>query len=163
MWDPPGPEIKAKSPALAGGFFTTEPSGKPWYKFLESRNISSKVRLTEAYCLRCAAGVSGTALKALCTLSPWILATLLVTSSLHSWGNWKPHRLGSCPGPLTDEWWGGIWVQGSRSRAWALSPDLAPLVFEGHLSSEHNRSTDLRILVVQSSSLFCSFAYYDFS
>ena len=27
--DLPDPEIKPKSPALAGGFFTTEPPGKP--------------------------------------------------------------------------------------------------------------------------------------
>ena len=29
MWDPPGPGIEPVSPALAGGFFTTEPPGKP--------------------------------------------------------------------------------------------------------------------------------------
>ena len=29
MWDPPGPGIESVSPALAGGFFTTEPPGKP--------------------------------------------------------------------------------------------------------------------------------------
>ena len=29
MWDLPGPGIKPVSPALAGGFFTTEPPGKP--------------------------------------------------------------------------------------------------------------------------------------
>ena len=28
MWDLPGPGIKPVSPALAGGFFTTEPPGK---------------------------------------------------------------------------------------------------------------------------------------
>ena len=28
-WDLPGSEIKPVSPALAGGFFTTEPPGKP--------------------------------------------------------------------------------------------------------------------------------------
>ena len=27
--DPPDPRIKPKSPALAGGFFTAKPSGKP--------------------------------------------------------------------------------------------------------------------------------------
>jgi len=33
MWDLLGPGIKPMSPALAGGFFTTEPLGKPspWY------------------------------------------------------------------------------------------------------------------------------------
>ena len=30
-WDRPDPEIEATSPALAGGFFTTEPPGKPLY------------------------------------------------------------------------------------------------------------------------------------
>ena len=30
MWDPPGSGIELVSPALAGGFFTTEPPGKPW-------------------------------------------------------------------------------------------------------------------------------------
>jgi len=29
MWDPPGPGIKPRSPALAGRFFTTEPPVKP--------------------------------------------------------------------------------------------------------------------------------------
>ena len=28
MWDPPGLEMEAMSPALAGGFFTTQPPGK---------------------------------------------------------------------------------------------------------------------------------------
>ena len=28
-WDPPGPGIEPASLALAGGFFTTEPPGKP--------------------------------------------------------------------------------------------------------------------------------------
>jgi len=29
MWDLPGPGIEPTSPAVAGGFFTPEPSGKP--------------------------------------------------------------------------------------------------------------------------------------
>ena len=29
MWDPPGPGTAPMSPALAGGFFTTEPPGNP--------------------------------------------------------------------------------------------------------------------------------------
>ena len=29
MWDLPGPGLKPVSPALAGGFLTTEPPGKP--------------------------------------------------------------------------------------------------------------------------------------
>ena len=28
MWDLPGPGIKLVSPAVAGGFFATEPTGK---------------------------------------------------------------------------------------------------------------------------------------
>ena len=28
MWDLPGPGVEPMSPALAGGFYTTEPSGK---------------------------------------------------------------------------------------------------------------------------------------
>ena len=30
IWDLPDPEIELMSPALADGFFTTEPPGKPW-------------------------------------------------------------------------------------------------------------------------------------
>ena len=30
VWDLPGPGNEPVSPALAGGFFTTEPPGKPW-------------------------------------------------------------------------------------------------------------------------------------
>ena len=33
MWDLPGSGIKPVSPALAGGFFTTESPGKPSYRF----------------------------------------------------------------------------------------------------------------------------------
>ena len=29
MWDPPGPRLEPASPALAGGFLTTAPPGKP--------------------------------------------------------------------------------------------------------------------------------------
>ena len=36
MWHLPGPGIKPVSPALTGGFFTTEPPGKPFiYLFLK--------------------------------------------------------------------------------------------------------------------------------
>ena len=34
MWDLPGPGIEPVSPALAGGFFTSEPPGKPGSKDL---------------------------------------------------------------------------------------------------------------------------------
>ena len=30
MWDLPGPELELMSPALAGGFLTTAPPGKPF-------------------------------------------------------------------------------------------------------------------------------------
>ena len=32
-WDPPGSGIELVSPALAGGFFITEPPGKPSLQF----------------------------------------------------------------------------------------------------------------------------------
>ena len=34
MWDLPGPGLEPVSPALAGGFLTTAPPGKPWLCFL---------------------------------------------------------------------------------------------------------------------------------
>ena len=37
MWDLLGSGVKPVSPALAGGFFTTEPAGKPWKQDLEER------------------------------------------------------------------------------------------------------------------------------
>ena len=39
MWDLPGPGIKPTSPALAGGFFTTQPPGKPGPGDLNNRNL----------------------------------------------------------------------------------------------------------------------------
>ena len=33
MWDLPGPGLEPVSPALAGGFLTTEPPGKPYYYY----------------------------------------------------------------------------------------------------------------------------------
>ena len=33
MWDLPRPGTEPMSPALAGGLFTAEPPGKPWYVF----------------------------------------------------------------------------------------------------------------------------------
>ena len=33
MWDLPGPGLELMSPALAGGFLTTAPPGKPWLAF----------------------------------------------------------------------------------------------------------------------------------
>ena len=41
MWDPPGPGLEPMSPALAGGFLTTAPPGKPPSTgFLKSGPIS---------------------------------------------------------------------------------------------------------------------------
>ena len=37
MWDLPGPGLKPVSPALAGGFLTTAPPGKPLFTFLMIR------------------------------------------------------------------------------------------------------------------------------
>ena len=34
MWDLPGPGLEPMSPALAGGFLTTAPPGKPWRSLL---------------------------------------------------------------------------------------------------------------------------------
>ena len=34
MWDLPGPGLEPVSPALAGGFLTTVPPGKPYFLFL---------------------------------------------------------------------------------------------------------------------------------
>ena len=34
VWDPPGSGIKSTSPVMAGGFFTTEPPGKPHFCFI---------------------------------------------------------------------------------------------------------------------------------
>ena len=40
MWDLPGPGLKLVSPALTGGFFTTEPLGEPLlYDFLKVKFI----------------------------------------------------------------------------------------------------------------------------
>ena len=48
MWDLPRSEIKLMSPALAGGFFTTEPPGKPFPWVLEGSptSIMGQVRET---------------------------------------------------------------------------------------------------------------------
>ena len=41
MWDLPGPGLEPVSPALAGGFLTTVPPGKPTTRFLEVRILSN--------------------------------------------------------------------------------------------------------------------------
>ena len=39
MWNLPRPEIELMSPMLAGRFFATEPTGKPWC-LLINRNVN---------------------------------------------------------------------------------------------------------------------------
>ena len=52
MWDLPGPGLEPVSPAWAGGFFTTEPPGKPWFFFFKCRkgkkNTHTQNKETEA-------------------------------------------------------------------------------------------------------------------
>ena len=38
MWDLPGPGLEATSPALAGGFLTTAPPGKPGTDFYQTQH-----------------------------------------------------------------------------------------------------------------------------
>ena len=38
MWDLPSPGLQPVSPALAGGFLTTAPPGKPWKSFFKGRS-----------------------------------------------------------------------------------------------------------------------------
>ena len=40
LWDPPGPGIEPMSPALAGGFFATEPPGKPKGSFKSTPSLA---------------------------------------------------------------------------------------------------------------------------
>ena len=47
MWDLLRPGIEPISPALTGGFFTTEPPGKPW-EYIESQVILRKQREHQA-------------------------------------------------------------------------------------------------------------------
>ncbi|KAJ8783863.1 hypothetical protein J1605_008906 [Eschrichtius robustus] len=42
MWDPPGPGFEPVSPALAGGFLTTAPPGKPANIFVLFCSTSSR-------------------------------------------------------------------------------------------------------------------------
>ena len=43
----PDPGIKPASPALAGGFFTTEPTGKPKYTIIRKKSILRKKTVTK--------------------------------------------------------------------------------------------------------------------
>ena len=52
--DLPNPGIKPRSPsppALAGGFFTTEPSGKPLNTFISMKGCEDEAALSTPYCL----------------------------------------------------------------------------------------------------------------
>ena len=44
MWDPPRPGLEPVSPALAGGFSTTAPPGKPSFTFFKT-HLQSKLLL----------------------------------------------------------------------------------------------------------------------
>ena len=48
MWDLPGPGIEPVSLALAGGFFTTEPPGKPWKRCFSFGRRDKLCRMTVA-------------------------------------------------------------------------------------------------------------------
>ena len=50
MRDPPGPEIEPTSPALAGGFFTTEPPGKPLRQVVRQVTLGSPPRPEAGLC-----------------------------------------------------------------------------------------------------------------
>ena len=45
MWDLPGPGLEPVSPALAGGFLTTVPPGKPDYELLKEEFDTKKPEL----------------------------------------------------------------------------------------------------------------------
>jgi len=44
MWDLPRPGMEPMSPALAGGFFTTEPPGKPRSEFYRALGEASQTQ-----------------------------------------------------------------------------------------------------------------------
>ena len=46
MWDLPGPGLKPVSPALAGGFLTTAPPGKPTFYYLKENSKAIWYRST---------------------------------------------------------------------------------------------------------------------
>ena len=57
MWNLPRPEAEPMFPALAGGFFTTEPSGSPvlnffltcFLVFVSNKGIKVHINLVETY------------------------------------------------------------------------------------------------------------------
>ena len=104
MWDLPGLGIELVSPALAGGFFTIEPPGKPldWCVFTWG---------TLEQCLEMLVATDGGMLLASRGWRPGLLLPIL-----HSPGH--PH---SCEAPICQEFWA---EQFSRhGRAWQLSKD----------------------------------------
>ena len=50
MWDLPGSGVKSTSPAMAGGFFTTEPRGEPPFRFDEvlTEEMNPTVKVIES-------------------------------------------------------------------------------------------------------------------
>ena len=53
MWDPPTSEIEPVSPALASGFFTTEPQGKPKHFLIHTYKTDSPVSFNNASSALC--------------------------------------------------------------------------------------------------------------
>ena len=47
MWNLPRSGIEPVSPALAGGFFTAEPSGKPWSTFLLMKRLGKAINIAQ--------------------------------------------------------------------------------------------------------------------
>ena len=45
--DLPNPGMEPLSPALAGGFFTAEPSGKPWSTFLLMKRLGKAINIAQ--------------------------------------------------------------------------------------------------------------------
>ena len=83
MWDLPGPGIKPLSPALAGGFLTTEPSGKSQHLvFLSGKNQQvgqGMVCIPESK-----SGVSFT-----CLMIPFLLLDYFKVTGEQKWANRK--------------------------------------------------------------------------
>ena len=50
MWDLPGPGIESVSPALAGGFFTTESPGKPEEALISGTTSYSAAAVALSFC-----------------------------------------------------------------------------------------------------------------
>ena len=50
MWDLPGPGIESVSPALAGGFFTTESPGKPEEALISGTTFYCAAAVALSFC-----------------------------------------------------------------------------------------------------------------